>query len=212
MSSAHWLGLILLGCSSARLDPNTRAITFYSPPTTSDGPSNIAGASGASPRAKPPTAAAAGYGGQPSVPVAGKTAVPDSVGSAVPRCSNLPDPSPLRTDHWVELALRFDRGKLELSKSTAYNTRKSETTKRVMGRFAAELWIGCELIDRVRFDFPLLGTTTDQKDTHAPNFEASGRYDAVVSIPDSDRATRLELVDRATSERRILDWPLRPTR
>jgi hypothetical protein len=84
-----------------------------------------------------------------------------------------------------------------------------------MGRFEAELWIGCELIDRIRFDFPLLAGQAPSKDAvaqHRPDFETHGRFVTTVMVPNSERATRLELRDRAEEAEAksvvALDWPL----
>ncbi len=211
MTSLHsYLGMLLttmLGCSSARLDPNTRAFTLYAPTVSSAAPQGIAGAPHTSTTPKK-TAAKAGFAGKGTADSESASA-PESAEPKPQKCSSLPDPAPTSTDRWLKLALRFDKGKLELAHATAQPLRKSETTKRVMGRFAAELWIGCELIDRVRFDFPLLAADPAKTSAHDPNFEAAGRFDTIIMIPDSDRATRLELIDRATDARKVLEWPLR---
>lgn len=211
MTSRHrcW-GLLLaatLGCSSARLDPNTRAFTLYAPTVSSAAPQSTVGDPLTSTTPKK-TASKAGFAGSGTAET--RSAIAPELAKPEPlKCSSLPDPAPTSTDRWFKLALRFDKGKLDLVRSTPQPLRKAETTKRVMGRFAAELWIGCELIDRVRFDFPLLAAEPAKTRPHDPNFEAAGRFDTVIMIPDSDRATRLELIDRATAARKILNWPLR---
>ena len=209
MTSLHsYLGLILasmIGCSSARLDPNTRAFTLYAPTASSSAPQGTAGSPLTSTTPKK-TASKVGFA---SAGAAEPSISPESAKPKPQKCSSLPDPVPTTTDRWLKIALRFNKGKLDLTKATPHPLRKSATTKRIMGRFAAELWIGCELIDRVRFDFPLLAAEPAKTKPHDPNFEAAGRFDTVIMIPDSDRATRLELIDRATDARKILDWPLR---
>jgi hypothetical protein len=141
------------------------------------------------------------------------------------RCSRLPDPRPIVTDDWLRLTIRFDRGKLSLVGSSRERLRRARATARKMGRFAAELWIGCELIDRVRFDFPLLaaesgGAGTNGANTNGANtngapalgFERLGHYEVEIWVPNSERATRLEVRDRArdtdASAMTRLDWPL----
>jgi hypothetical protein len=84
-------------------------------------------------------------------------------------------------------------------------------TARPMGRFAIELWIGRELIDRVRFDFPLLGAEEppgDRQSIHAePRFEPGLEAERTILVPNSERATRAQLVDRATGKIQALPWP-----
>jgi hypothetical protein len=81
----------------------------------------------------------------------------------------------------------------------------------MMGRFAVELYIGKELIDRVRFDFPLLGADElaggERKWDSPPSFERKLSTTAAVMIPHSERATRVVLVDRASGRVWPLPWP-----
>ena len=81
-----------------------------------------------------------------------------------------------------------------------------------MGRFALELWIGRELIDRVRFDFPLIAAEESPGVTRRPLHDAPSLVPHAiarirVSVPASPRATRLVLVDRATEKMQELPWP-----
>jgi hypothetical protein len=85
-------------------------------------------------------------------------------------------------------------------------------TPRRMGRFALELWIGHELIDRVRFDFPLIAAEEQpgvkRRPLHdAPSLAPHAIARIRVSLPASPRATRLILVDRATEQSQELPWP-----
>jgi hypothetical protein len=85
-------------------------------------------------------------------------------------------------------------------------------TPRRMGRYAIELWIGRELIDRVRFDFPLLAAepvpSGPRKPLEQPPSLAAGAdVTSEVLVPDNPRATRAVLVDRATGETQVLPWP-----
>jgi hypothetical protein len=195
---------LLCGCSSARLDPSTHAFSFNAPNL---GSAAAAGTPGVplGPERIPPKLR--GTASDETAPATASTA--DQAGRKPHGCANLPDPSPMRTDRWVALTVRFDRSHIDIASSSQHRTRRLETTKRRMGRFAAELWIGCELIDRVRFDFPLLAGPSASDSSSTPNFEAAGRFEATVVLPDSERATRLELVDRATRTRMPFDWPLR---
>jgi hypothetical protein len=84
-------------------------------------------------------------------------------------------------------------------------------TARMMGRFAVELYVGHELIDRVRFNFPLLGAGDFGEDATRwdapPSFERGLSAGAAVMIPHSERATRAMVVDRATGRRWPIAWP-----
>ncbi len=138
-----------------------------------------------------------------------------AVGSSTPlppgmRCAtDPPDPAPLGTRDWVRLRLRYDSGRVELVESRSERTERVESTERKMGRFAVELWIGCELVDRVRYNFPLLGGAEPEAGSDPPvTFASKLRAEQVVRIPDSPRATSLVLVDRATQQRTTLRWPL----
>lgn len=200
---------VLPACSSARLDSNTKAFTFDTPtlegsaaPTVSAAPTSPPPKS-AAPLATSPSGSAA--------PIAPKEAV-----QPTPQvCSRLPDPKPLVTDRWVRLTVLFEKGQLVLLRATKEKSKTPHGTARKMGRFAAELWIGCELIDRVRFDFPLLASEALEsapKHRKPLNFEEQGRFEASVLVPDSERATRLEIRDRAREERPDptvnVPWPL----
>ena len=122
----------------------------------------------------------------------------------------LPDPTPLVTKHQWIIDLGFRSGSVVFGGARRVDLAKPAGTSRAMGRFAVELYVGKELIERSRFDFPLLG---------ADDLEGSGRWDspvtferhlstrAAVMIPHSERATRALLVDRATGNVWALPWP-----
>jgi hypothetical protein len=178
------------------------------PPTPNAADSNLAAATTTATlenAATPPTPAAAPGGSeQPGTDAAKPASKPK-----LPTCSQLPDPPPLRTDRWVAARLRLEHGTLVLVDWQREQTRRPEVTPRKMGRFAAELWIGCELIERVRFDFPLLGGEGPEHRPHDPNFESGTTFEIRIRLPESERATRLELIDRGADRRALLDWPLR---
>lgn len=198
-------------CSSAHLDPNTRAVTFYSPTREAMPAAGAGGAQGLKKRgaSRSPQSGASVAGQPPIVENAAGTAGSAGEGPWQPSCASLPDPTPSRTDQWVELSVRFDKGALEITSAKPQRSRRAETTPRRMGRFALELWIGCELIDRVRFDFPLLSADPARDRASDPLFEAAAHFDTKILVPDSGRATRLELIDRARQSRKIIDWPMR---
>lgn len=131
----------------------------------------------------------------------------------IDRCAkNLPDPAPLTTVHWVSVTVQYDKGLLSLKDVQARLTRHPRQTARRMGRFSAELWIGCELIERVRFDFALLAAPGEEPPRETgqaapPSFQDL-RTSRQILLPDSTRATRLVLRDRATDEHHVYAWPL----
>lgn len=85
-------------------------------------------------------------------------------------------------------------------------------TARRMGRFAVELWVGKELIDRVRFDFPLVAAEEPAQpgpaSLHAaPSLTSRSTFTAVVIVPRAARARRVIVVDRATGNEELLPFP-----
>jgi len=119
-----------------------------------------------------------------------------------------PDPAPLvERAQWV-FDLRWDRGDVWLLGVSSLQLSSPGATPRAMGRFALELFEGRALLERVRFDFPLLGGAAEAADASAP-LAKSLRTRIGVVFPATTRGTRLELVDRATSRRWSLPWPPR---
>lgn len=115
-----------------------------------------------------------------------------------------PDPTPLVTkDQWV-FDLRWDKGDVYLIAVHPLVLPAPQATPRALGRFAVELYEGRTLVERVRFDFPLLG---------APEIDGGVRFSRKlttrigVMFPQSKRGTLLELVDRSTGQRWRLPWP-----
>jgi hypothetical protein len=130
------------------------------------------------------------------------------------RFGGLPDPPPLTTTSHYEYVVVHDRGKVYVGGVRPKTSPTPLPTARRIGRYAIELWIGKELIDRVRFDFPLLGAepapTGPRRPLDEPPSLAAGAIVAkAVIVPASRRATRAVLVDRATGEQQQLPWPPR---
>ncbi len=124
----------------------------------------------------------------------------------------LPDPAPLVTSQKWEFTFRYDRGALTVAAVKAVHLRRPTPTARRVGRFAVELRVGKELVDRVRFDFPLLADEAppsgSRRPLHdAPLFGPGVQTTQRVEVPDSDRATSAVLVDRLTREVFPLEWP-----
>lgn len=136
---------------------------------------------------------------------------PDPAAEHRRKYGSLPDPTPLSLTSQWELELEYDQGKLALAAATKRELEAPRTTPRQMGRFAVELWIGHELIDRVRFDIPLVTAPTAKAETkplRAPvALDAGVRARQTVLVPNSPRATRALLVDRASGSETPLPWP-----
>jgi hypothetical protein len=128
-----------------------------------------------------------------------------------PPSGYLPDPTPLVTRHQWVVDLGYRSGAVVFGGARRVELTKPAGTPRAMGRFALELFIGKELIDRVRFDFPLLGADeyadTPRRWDSPLSFERHLSTRAAVILPHSERATRAVLVDRATGNMWALPWP-----
>ena len=121
-----------------------------------------------------------------------------------------PDPAALaERTQWV-FDLRWDRGDVWLLGIDKIELKAPRATPRVMGRFALELFEGPTLIERVRFDFPMLAVPepADAGAASAPSFTQNLRTRIGVVFPATARGTRLELWDRATDRRWSMPWPV----
>jgi hypothetical protein len=121
----------------------------------------------------------------------------------------LPDPPPLtERKQWV-FEFRYAKGDVQLTSVAPFDAGAPRETPRAMGRFALELYEGRALIERVRFDFPMLGD--DLTRDAGPGFGAGLSRGVVTRIgvffPATSRGRRLELWDRATDRRWPLSWP-----
>ena len=118
----------------------------------------------------------------------------------------LPDPPPLiERAQWV-FDLRWARGDVQLLNVRWLELPSARPTPRSMGRFAIELYEGRTLVERERFDFPLLGAFEPDS---APSLVRGLSTRFTVMFPATRRGTRLELLDRATNRRWPLQWPPR---
>ena len=119
-----------------------------------------------------------------------------------------PDPPPMTERiQWV-FDLRWDRGEIFLVAVHRQDMGEPHPTPRAMGRFALELFEGPTLIERVRFDFPMLGAgEVVEGGLQAPRFEPKLRTRIGVFFPATKRGTKLELWDRARDIRWPLPWP-----
>lgn len=120
-----------------------------------------------------------------------------------------PDPPALAERvQWV-FDLRWEHGEPYLVAIHKSDMGGPHPTPRVMGRFALELYEGPTLIERARFDFPMLGAPeASDGGWRAPvRFEHKLKTRIGVLFPATKRGTRLELWDRATDRRWPLPWP-----
>lgn len=122
-----------------------------------------------------------------------------------------PDPPALdERMQWV-FDLRWEKNEVYLLEIRKVDMGGAHPTPRVMGRFALELYEGPTLIERARFDFPMLGAVepTDGGYKALPRFEPKLKTRIGVRFPATKRGTRLELWDRAQNRRWPLPWPPR---
>jgi hypothetical protein len=118
--------------------------------------------------------------------------------------STPPDPPALtERAQWV-FDFRYDRGEIWLVGVNRIELPAPRPTPRVMGRFALELFEGPTLVERARFDFPLLAAPDRDG---AVSLTSKLRTRIGVLFPATRRGTRLEVWDRATNRRWSLPWP-----
>ncbi|MEZ4295057.1 MAG: hypothetical protein R3B70_08760 [Polyangiaceae bacterium] len=127
-----------------------------------------------------------------------------------PREGFAPDPPAHVSDKQWVFELTYDKGASSIDRARSVNVKKAMGTPRQMGRFALELWVGKELLDRARFDVPLLGDDDRERDPKRPRKKPTfARVTAKVKVQMADhpRATVLAFVDRATGDTRRYFWP-----
>lgn len=136
--------------------------------------------------------------------------LPKALSEEPPRSGYAPDPPPQasRKQWLLKLVVRESRPRIQEAK--LYEIPKPLATSRMMGRYAFELYVGKELLDRLRFNVPLLGEGPPEG--HAKRALARPRFDQVsvklsIQIADQPRATRARLLDRATGEEQHFSWP-----
>lgn len=125
---------------------------------------------------------------------------------------DLPDPPALSERAQWLFTVDYDRGALHVGQPSFKCLDKPEATGRRMGRFAFELWLGHELVERLRFDFPLLATETPRSGPRkplreVPSFAPGARVSVALRMPASERATSARILDRATGDIVKVPWP-----
>lgn len=172
--------------------------------TAPDEPS-VAGASGAA----APAAAEVSVSSPAGAPTSREASDPAAAGRAA-EATSPPDPEPLRTAAQWQYEVAWDAGELSVASVKRVELGKPVVTPRRMGRYAIELWIGAELVERVRFDLPLLAgepPSSTGRAFPAPDLEKGAHVRTRVLVPHAERARRAVLVDRARGERLELPWP-----
>jgi hypothetical protein len=125
---------------------------------------------------------------------------------------DLPDPPALsERAQWI-YEVAYDRGNVRVGDPSFKCLDRAQATPRRMGRFAFELWLGHELVERSRFDFPLLANETQRSGSRqalreVPSFAPGARVSMILSMPASQRATRARILDRATGSSVAVAWP-----
>lgn len=187
--------LLALACSSARYSAEPGAPTLILPARLAEGTEAAASA--------PPAPSA-------STTAPAASTAPAAVAALAP--SKLPDPLPLRSADQVEYQLELSQGKLRVLSVKPVTLREPLVTPRRVGRWAIELSIGPELIERLRFDFPATAAdepTTGPRKLAAP-LDLGSRAIARITllVPHSPRVRRALLIDRASNGVTELDWPM----
>ncbi|MBK7581194.1 MAG: hypothetical protein IPI67_13395 [Myxococcales bacterium] len=123
-----------------------------------------------------------------------------------------PDPEGIAEKRHYEYEVVYAKGKVQVVSVRAVRFTHAVPSVRKMGRFAIELWLGRELIERVRFDIPLVAAEDPRrKRAHPlhepPSFAAGVEATLKIMVPASARATRAVLLDRATGDKQDLPWP-----
>jgi hypothetical protein len=171
----------------------------------------------ASARAAPnPPPEAPDSGPAPSHRLLRPSAVAESAdaGSAPPPQGYLPDPPALsERARWL-YEVRYDAGLIRAGSPELECLQRPTASARRIGRFAFELWLGAELIERIRFDFPLLAAEVPRQGRRRPlheepSFAPGAHVSTRLQVPASARATRAHILDRATGETTPVAWPPR---
>jgi hypothetical protein len=129
-----------------------------------------------------------------------------------PRGGITPDPPGIASKKAWVFDVSYGQGKASITRVNSVLLDQPTPTARVMGRFAIEFWVGKELLDRVRFDVPLLD---DDPKNHRPGPFSGPRFGQVTTrikarMADNPRATYVTLLDRGTGDVHRFWWPPEP--
>jgi hypothetical protein len=146
------------------------------------------------------------------VPITLADPPPPTPGRVGPR-SPTDEPKPLITSAYLDVDLRFDRGRLVQRTLVQRRFPRPTLIKRFVGRFVARMYTGKTLRDALTFNLPLLAPAENYTRAGAriaarleANLVTSGR----VRLPWEEGIDRIEITDLATGRRWLLDLaPLR---
>ena len=125
-----------------------------------------------------------------------------------------PDPPAVSASRQWEYEVMYDHGEVRITDVRSIELDEPVLSARRMGRFAIELWIGSELLERVRFEIPLVEPprTGKKRPLHEPpQFGPGLSMTKRLRIPQLERATNARLIDRATGKTTRLPWPPQPS-
>ncbi|WP_437674241.1 hypothetical protein [Sorangium sp. So ce131] len=129
------------------------------------------------------------------------------------RAGYAPDPAaPPSSKQWVFEVLHA-KGRSSIVRVRPVSLGKPVATARVMGRFAIELYVGQELLDRIRFNVPLTGDAPEKPSgvlSRRPTFDEGVTARLRVQMADNPRASWAKLVDRKTGVEERFVWPPEP--
>lgn len=169
-------------------------------------------AAGAGPAAPPAESSAPASPRVPPAPPPAGAPTLSRVPASSPEQGDLPDPEPLVQRGQWRYTLVYDKGTLRVGQPEPLCLERARASARKIGRYAFELWLGRELVERVRFDFPLLATeeppTGLRRPTReTPRFAPGAVVSITLRIPASERATSARILDRATGQSTAVPWP-----
>jgi hypothetical protein len=112
---------------------------------------------------------------------------------------------------WV-FDVRYHGRVAEIGGVKAVTVDKPQSTPRLMGRFAIELYVGPELLDRARFNVPLTADPPEPDDRRPNRHPTFGDVTThlAITMADNPRAAYAIVVDRATGAEQRYWWPPEP--
>ncbi|WP_437277573.1 hypothetical protein WME90_41015 [Sorangium sp. So ce375] len=129
------------------------------------------------------------------------------------RAGYAPDPAARPSaKQWV-FDVQYAKGRGSIVQARSVALARPQATARVMGRFAIELYVGQELLDRIRFDVPLTGDAPERPSgalRRRPTFDDGVTTRVRVQMADNPRASWAKLVDRKTGAEERFLWPPEP--
>jgi|GEM_PF-2915990 len=114
-----------------------------------------------------------------------------------------PDPPAKSSNKQLIFHLKMDHQVLSVERVERSELKEERVTPRRYGRFSLEAFRGEELVERLRFDFPLLGDTRSALDEVEPGLVTSVQ----VEFPELEDVTLLRVVDRKSRKKMELSVP-----